>query len=102
VDDGKLMNNLLKRILKKDKYFRVEFSGLDNNKVLCWLCYKDKAVITVTGSGATHEAALIDAASKTSLIDSAACVMCGSTTQATTRGIPSYLICRCGHKWERK
>ena len=61
------MNELLKRILKKDKYFRVEFSGLDNNKLLCWLCYKDKDVITVTGSGDTHEDALIDAVSNTTL-----------------------------------
>jgi len=56
------MTQILQDLQAKDRCFRVEFSGLDTGKVICWLCYKDKKeIIQTKGTGATHEEALKDA-----------------------------------------
>lgn len=53
------MNTLLEKIYSEDKYARVEFSGLDSGRFMCWVCWKQKkTMLQGCGSASTLEQAL--------------------------------------------
>ncbi len=53
------MEDILKGLHEKDPSSRVEFSCLNKNKVLCWVCYKDgKKFMFGCESGRNHKEAL--------------------------------------------
>ena len=48
-------------LYKIDKYARIEFSGLSESKVMCWVCYHDNRVKTGSSYGHNFEKAFSNA-----------------------------------------